>query len=60
MGSPFDSLKAELMQDRSPRDPIGSQVRPSGLIKSFHNRQRLHEAIGYKAPADMEQLAATA
>jgi putative transposase len=30
------------------------------FIEGFYNRQRLHSAIGYKAPTDMEQLAAAA
>jgi transposase InsO family protein len=30
------------------------------FIEAFYNRTRLHSDIGYKAPTDMEQLAAAA
>jgi putative transposase len=39
------------------------QVTSSALfsfIEDFYDRQRLHSAIGYKAPIEMEQLAAAA
>ncbi|TPG35584.1 IS3 family transposase [Roseomonas nepalensis] len=60
MESFFGSLKTELEED----GPfLNRQVARSVLfafIESFYNRQRLHSAIGYKTPADMEQLAAAA
>ena len=31
-----------------------------GFIEGFYNRRRLHSAIGYRSPIDMEQIAAAA
>ena len=31
-----------------------------GLLEGFYNRRRLHSAIGYRSPIDMEQIAAAA
>jgi len=44
-------------------EPGGSpDVEPGGSpdIEGFHNRQRLHAALGYTTPASKEELAAAA
>jgi putative transposase len=56
----FGSLKTELMEDRPFETRQSARSALFGFIEAFYNRQRLHSAIGYKAPTDMEQLAAAA
>ncbi|MFC7555545.1 IS3 family transposase [Pseudoroseomonas wenyumeiae] len=60
MESFFGRIKTE-MTEETPFD-TRQTVRSAlfGFIESFYNRCRLHSAIGYEAPTDMEQLAATA
>jgi transposase InsO family protein len=60
MESFFGSLKTELEEDRPilPRQAARSTL--FAFIEAFYNRQRLHSAIGYKTPTEMEQLAAAA
>ena len=60
MESFFGSLKIELEEDGP--FPAGQAARSAlfTFIEAFYSRTRLHSAIGYKAPTDMEQLAAAA
>jgi transposase InsO family protein len=60
MESFFGSLKTELMDDRTFDTRQSARSALFAFIEAFYNRQRLHSAIGYKAPTDMEQLAAAA
>jgi transposase InsO family protein len=60
MESFFGSLKTEL------DDKIGFETRHDAkraifsFVETFYNSRRLHSAIGYRSPAQMEQLAAAA
>jgi putative transposase len=56
----FGSLKTELIEDRTFDTRQSARSALFGFIEGFYNRQRLHSAIGYKAPTEMEQLAAAA
>lgn len=60
MESFFGSLKTELGEDGP--FPTRQDARSAlfTFIEAFYNRTRLHTAIGYKAPTEMEQLAAAA
>jgi transposase InsO family protein len=60
MESFFGSLKTELMEDSPFKTRQAARSALFAFIESFYNRQRLHSAIGYRAPTDMEQLAAAA
>jgi transposase InsO family protein len=60
MESFFGSLATELMEDRPFETRQAAKSALFGFIEAFYNRQRLHSAIGYKAPTHMEQLAAAA
>ena len=60
MESFFGSMKTELDVGQ----PFGThQVARNAVfafIKGFYNRTRLHSAIGYQSPVDMEETAAAA
>ncbi|MDB5369170.1 MAG: transposase [Roseomonas sp.] len=60
MKSFFGSLKTELEEDGPFLTRQDSRSTLFSFLEAFYNRQRLHSAIGYKAPTDMEQLAAAA
>lgn len=60
MESFFGSLKTELMQDGPFENRQAARSALFGFIEGFYNQQRLHSAIGYKAPTEMQQLAAAA
>jgi putative transposase len=60
MESFFGSLKTELEEDGPFPTRQAARSALFAFIEGFYNRQRLHSAIGYKAPAEMEQLAAAA
>jgi len=68
MESFFGSLKTELDVDgpfetrQAVRTALLGFVEPGGSpdIEGFHNRQRLHAALGYTTPASKEELAAAA
>jgi transposase InsO family protein len=59
-GKLLGSLKTELMEDQPFRTRQAARSALFAFIEAFYNRTRLHSAIGYKAPTDMEQLAAAA
>lgn len=60
MESFFASLKTELEEDGPFQTRQAAKSALFAFIEGFYSRQRLHSAIGYKAPAEMEQLAAAA
>ncbi|TPG53638.1 IS3 family transposase [Roseomonas nepalensis] len=60
MESFFGSLKTELGEDEPFPTRQAARSALFAFIEAFYNRTRLHSAIGYKAPAEMEQLAAAA
>ncbi|MBB5693295.1 transposase InsO family protein [Roseomonas pecuniae] len=60
MESFFGSLKTELMEDGTFDTRQTARSALFALIEGFYNRQQLHSAIGYKAPTEIEQLAAAA
>jgi putative transposase len=60
MESFFGSMKTELGDDTMFETRQGAKRAIFGFIEAFYNRQRLHSSIGYRSPADMEQIAAAA
>ena len=60
MESFFGSLKTELEEDGPFPTRQVARFALFAFIEGFYNRQRLHSAIGYKPPTEMEQLAAVA
>ncbi|WP_052402579.1 IS3 family transposase [Muricoccus aerilatus] len=60
MESFFGSLKTELEEDGPCPTRQAARSALFAFIEGFYNQQRLHSAIGYKAPTEMEQLAAAA
>jgi transposase InsO family protein len=60
MESFFGSLKTELEEDGPFLACQHARSTLFSFLEAFYNRTRLHSAIGYKTPADMEQLAAAA
>ena len=60
MESFFGSLKTELEEDGPFLTRQHARSTLFSFLEAFYNRTRLHSAIGYKIPADMEQLAAAA
>jgi transposase InsO family protein len=51
---------AEMTEERPLETRQAARSTLFGFIEGFYNRTRLHLAIGYKDPTDMEQLAAAA
>jgi transposase InsO family protein len=60
MESFFGSLKTEITEERPFETRQAARSALFGFIEGFYNRCRLHSAIGYKVPTDMEQPAAAA
>jgi putative transposase len=60
MESFFGSMKTELGDDTVFETRNEAKVAIFSFIEVFYNRRRLHSAIGYRSPADMEQAAAAA
>ena len=60
MESFFGSMKTELCDDQSFETRRAAKNAVFGFIEGFYNRRRLHSAIGYRSPIDMEQIAAAA
>ena len=58
MESFFHTLKTELVHQR--RWATREQARRDvfAYIEGYYNRQRLHSALGYKTPEQMERVAA--
>jgi putative transposase len=60
MESFFGSMKTELGDDTVFDTRNEAKAAIFSFIEVFYNRRRLHSAIGYRSPADMEQIAAAA
>ncbi|MFC0389394.1 integrase core domain-containing protein, partial [Muricoccus vinaceus] len=60
MESFLGSLETEFEEDGPFPTRQAARSTLFAFIEGFYNRQRLHSAIGYKAPKEMEQLAAAA
>ena len=60
MESFLGSLKTELEEDGPFPTRQAARSTLFAFIEGLYNRQRLHSAIGHKAPKEMEQLAAAA
>jgi putative transposase len=60
MESFFGSLKRELDDGQPFETRQAAKNAVFAFIEGFYNRQRLHSAIGYRSPADMEKIAAAA
>ena len=58
MESFFHSLKVERVHHRVYATRAEAQRDLLGWIKGFYNTHRLHSALGYRSPADMERMAA--
>jgi putative transposase len=58
MESFFGSMKTELNCDNAFETRKTAKNAIFSFIEGFYNRQRLHSAIGYRSPDQMEQLAA--
>jgi transposase InsO family protein len=60
MESFFGSMKTELTDDTVFETRQEAKGAIFSFIEAFYNRRRLHSAIGYRSPADREQIAAAA
>jgi putative transposase len=60
MESFFGSMKAELGDDTVFETCQEAKQAIFSFIEAFYNRRRLHSAIDYRSPTDMEQIAAAA
>lgn len=51
----FSSLKNELVHHRQFQNQAEAQTAIVDYIEQFYNRQRLHQALGYRSPEEFEQ-----
>ncbi len=51
----FSSLKNELVRHRQFQTQAEAQVAIEDYISRFYNRQRLHQALGYRSPEEFER-----
>ena len=51
----FSSLKNELVRHRQFQNQAEAQVAIEDYIDRFYNRQRLHQALGYRSPEEFER-----
>lgn len=51
----FSSLKHELVRHRQFQNQTEAQVAITEYIERFYNRERLHQALGYRSPEEFEQ-----
>ena len=58
MESFFQTVKTELVHHRCYKTRAEAQRDIFAFIEGFYNRKRLHSAIGYIAPIEMELKAA--
>jgi len=56
----FGSMKTELGDGQPFETRQAAKSAVFGFIEGFYNRRRLHSALGYRSPIDMEQIAAAA
>jgi transposase InsO family protein len=54
----FHTLKTELVHHRTYGSRDDARRDLFAFIEGFYNPRRLHSALGYKSPAEMEQLSA--
>lgn len=60
MESFFHTLKAELVHHRSYATHDEARRDLFAYVEGFYNRQRLHSALGYRTPAEVEQRSSVA
>lgn len=53
----FSTLKNELVRHRQFASQAEAQIAIEDYIARFYNRQRLHQALGYRSPEEFERLA---
>ena len=53
----FSSLKNELVRHRRFHHHAEARYAIAEYIEVFYNRQRLHQALGYRSPEEFEQQA---
>lgn len=51
----FSTLKNELVRHRQFQNPTEARHAIFEYIEGFYNRQRLHQALGYRSPEEFEQ-----
>lgn len=51
----FSSLKNALVRHRQFQNQAEAQVAIEDYIDRFYNRQRLHQALGYRSPEEFER-----
>lgn len=51
----FSTLKNELVRHRQFQDQSEAQIAIEDYIDRFYNRQRLHQALGYRTPEEFEK-----
>ena len=51
----FSSLKNELVHHRQFQNPAEARYAIAEYIEVFYNRQRLHQALGYRSPEEFEK-----
>jgi len=51
----FSSLKNELVRHRKFQTQAEAQAAIEDYIDRFYNRQRLHQALGYRSPEEFER-----
>ena len=52
----FKTLKAEMVYHRKFLDQQSAKLQIFGYIEGFYNTKRIHSALGYKTPKQMEEL----
>lgn len=52
----FSSLQNELVRHRQFANQAEAQVAIADYIEQFYNRQRLHQALGYRSPEEFEKM----
>lgn len=60
MESFFGTLRTELVYHRDYETRSEAQSEIVDYIEVFYNSQRLHSALGYRSPAEYEQIAKAA
>lgn len=51
----FSSLKNELVRHRQFQTQAEARYAIAEYIERFYNRERLHQALGYRSPEEFEQ-----
>ena len=53
----FSSLKNELVRHRQFQNQTEARQAIADYIEGFYNRERLHQALGYRSPEEFEKMA---